>query len=78
MKTLLQILEKAGGYRTGLFLRIENPPYMALVIEAAPELGPLGYAAISVAHYGELNGDSCVIRRCASSCSLTVSHCPGS
>ncbi len=38
-------------------LKIENPPYMALVIEATPEPGPLGLAAISVAHYGEQNGD---------------------
>jgi len=57
MTTLLSILEKAGGYRPSLYLRIENPPYMALVIEATPEPGPLGLAAISVAHYGEQNGD---------------------
>jgi hypothetical protein len=30
---------------------------MALVIEAVPEPGPLGVPAISVAHYGEQNGD---------------------
>jgi len=57
MRTILQILEKAGGYRSDLYLRIENPPYMALVIEATPEPGPLGVPAISVAHYGEQNGD---------------------
>jgi len=57
MRTILQILEKAGGYRSDLYLRIENPPYMALVIEATPGRGPLGAPAISVAHYGEQNGD---------------------
>jgi hypothetical protein len=57
MTTLLAILEKAGGYRPSLYLRIENSPYMALVVEAIPEPGPLGLAAISVAHYGEQNGD---------------------
>jgi hypothetical protein len=57
MATLLAILEKAGGYRPSLYLRIENPPYMALVIEATPEPGPLGLAAISIAHYGEQNGE---------------------
>ena len=57
MKTILRILERAGGYRPTLYLKIENPPYMALVIEAVPEPGPLGLAAISVAHYGEQNGD---------------------
>jgi hypothetical protein len=57
VKTLLVILGKAGGYRPSLYLRIENPAYMALVIEATPELGSLGFSAISVAHYGEQNGD---------------------
>jgi hypothetical protein len=57
MRTILQILDKAGGYRSDLYLRIENPPYMVLVIEATPEPGPLGVPAISVAHYGEQNGD---------------------
>jgi hypothetical protein len=57
MKTILRILERAGGYRPTLYLKIENPPYMALVIEATPEPGPTGLSAISIAHYGEQNGD---------------------
>lgn len=57
MKTVLRIVEQAGGYRRNLYLRVENPPYMALVIEAMPELGPCGQSALSVAHYGEQNGD---------------------
>ena len=57
MQTILRILERAGGYRPALYLKIENPPYMALVIEATPEPGPLGAASISVAHCGEQNGD---------------------
>jgi hypothetical protein len=57
MQTLLRILERAGGYRPTLYLKIENLPYMALVVEAAPEPGPLNLPAISVAHYGEQNGD---------------------
>lgn len=57
MQTILRILERAGGYRPTLYLKIENPPYMALVIEAVPESGPQGLPAISVAHYGEQNGD---------------------
>jgi hypothetical protein len=32
------------------YLKIENPSYMARVIEAKPEPGPLGLAAISVDH----------------------------
>ena len=57
METILRILERAGGYRPTLYLRVENPPYMVLVIEAMPEPGPLGSPAISIAHYGEQNGD---------------------
>jgi hypothetical protein len=57
METILRILERAGGYRPTLYLRVENPPYMVLVIEAMPEPGPLGLPAISIAHYGKQNGD---------------------
>ena len=57
MKAILRILERAGGYRPTLYLKIENPPYMALVIESVPEPGPLNLPAISIAHYGEQNGD---------------------
>jgi hypothetical protein len=57
MKTILRILERAGDFRPTLYLKIENPPYMALVIEATPEPGPTGLPAISIAHYGEQNGD---------------------
>ena len=57
MKAIVRILAMAGGYRRDFNLRIENPPYMALVLEATPEPGPCGVPALSVAHYGEQNGD---------------------
>ena len=57
MKTVLAIIQKAGGWRPSLYLKIENPPYMELVIEAVDESGPCGVPALSVAHYGEQNGD---------------------
>jgi hypothetical protein len=57
VQTILRILERAGGYRPSLYFKIENPPYMALVIEGGPQIGPLGLPALSVAHYGEMNGD---------------------
>jgi len=57
MQTILQILKTAGGWHPGLSLKIENLPHMALVIEALDESGPLGLPALSVAHYGEQNGD---------------------
>ena len=58
MKTILAILQKAGGWRPSLYLKIPNPPYMELVIEAVDESGPLGLPALSVCHYGEQNGDA--------------------
>ena len=57
MQTILAILNKAGGWHSDLNLRIENPPYMTLVIEATGESGPIGLPVLSVAHYGEQNGD---------------------
>ena len=57
MQTILCILKQAGGWHHGLYLKIENSPYMALVIEATDESGPYGLPSISVAHYGEQNGD---------------------
>ena len=58
MKTILAIIQKAGGWHHGLYLKIENPPFMELVIEATDESGPCGLPAISVCHYGEQNGDA--------------------
>ena len=68
MRTILNILSRAGGWHPGLYLKIENLPYMELVIEAVVEPGPIGLPVISAAHYGEQDGDlSCVTRRCVSS-----------
>ena len=58
MQTILQIIEKAGGYRPSLYLKIDREGYMELVIEAIGEPGPSGLPSISVAHYGEQNGDA--------------------
>ena len=57
MKTILAIVKEAGGWRPNLYLKIKNPPYMELVIEATDESGPCGLPSLSVAHYGEQNGD---------------------
>ncbi len=56
MQTILDILKLAGGFRPNLYLKIENAPYMVLVVEAIGT-GPMGLPALSVAHYGEQNGD---------------------
>jgi hypothetical protein len=57
VKTIAAILEHAAPLEPGFHFKIENPPYMALVIEDIQELGPHGFPVISVAHYGEQNGD---------------------
>jgi hypothetical protein len=56
MKTVLDILHKAGGWRPSLYLRLVNPPHVTLIIESLDESGPLGFPAISVAHYSEVLG----------------------
>ena len=58
MQAILQILERAGGWHPGLWLKIDNAPFMELVIEAVDESGPCGFPALSVTHYGEQNGDA--------------------
>ena len=57
MKTVIDILKRGGGWHLGLYLKIANPPYLELVIESLDESGPMGLPAISVAHYGQQNGD---------------------
>ena len=39
MRTVLDILERIRGWHHDLYLKIQNPPYMELVIEA-DESGP--------------------------------------
>ena len=57
MKTVAMILELAAPLQAGFDIRIENEPWMTLVIEDTEESGPNGLPAISVAHSGEQNGD---------------------
>ena len=57
MRTILDILIKAGGWHPGLHLKIENLLNMEVVIEAVDESSPTGLPALSVAHCGEQNGD---------------------
>ncbi len=60
MRNLLAMLaglQKAGRFTPGFHVRIENSPYMPLVIEDIQQPGPDGHRVISVTHYGEQNGD---------------------
>jgi hypothetical protein len=58
MPNVAKIIEKHGGmeWLKDNYIRLENPPWMRLVIEYIGE-GPRGLPAISVAHYYEQNGD---------------------
>jgi hypothetical protein len=57
MKTVIEMLNKATPLPQGFHIRIENAPYMPLVIEGIGQ-GPRGHRAISVAHYYSQNGDA--------------------
>jgi len=58
MRTVLRIVAETGGLDVFDRVRIENPPFMPLVIESLGEPGPNGHRALSIAHYGEQNGDA--------------------
>ena len=57
MQTIARILMEAGTLEPGFHLHIDNPPWMPLDIEDIGVPGPHGLVAISVAHYGQQNGD---------------------
>ena len=68
MQTILRILKQAGGWHHGLYLKIENPPYMALVIEATDESGPCGLPCyLCRVTTANRTATSCATRRCVSS-----------
>ena len=58
MQFLLQltVIHPALLSRPATTVKIENPPYMSLTVENIG-LGPRGLPALSICHYGELNGD---------------------
>ena len=60
MKNIQTIIEEHGGLAAVQtnYLRIENPPFMRLVIEVIGTLFPNGTCEVSVAHYGTQNGDA--------------------
>lgn len=59
MKTIQKLIDLHGGFEAvrTRYLSLENPPYMRLVIEVIGGPYPNGAYELSVAHYGEQNGD---------------------
>src|SRR5215471_2664477 len=60
MRNVKKIIDLFGGLdwlkRPNNYIRLESPGWMRLVIEYVGT-GPRGMPAVSVAHYGEQNGD---------------------
>ncbi len=56
MRVVAEILSLAKAM-PGFHVEVVNPPFQSLVIEYLHERGPRGLATVSVAHYGEQNGD---------------------
>jgi hypothetical protein len=57
MRTIIRIIEEAGGLAGSSYIPIKNEPWMRLVIEVLAESGPNGVPVVSVCHYGEQNSD---------------------
>jgi len=60
MKQIQYMIEQRGGFEavSNHYIRLENPPLMRLVIEVIGGPFPNGAWQLSVAHYGEQNGDA--------------------
>ena len=60
MKHVQQMIDQHGGFEAvrTRYLRIENPPFMRLVIEVIGGPYPNGAYELSIAHYSEQNGDA--------------------
>ena len=60
MQHVQQMIEEHGGFEAvrNQYLRIENEPFMRLAIEVIGGPYPNGAYEVSVAHYGEQNGDA--------------------
>lgn len=55
MDVIVRILQLAHAH-SRFYLRIENPPFLPLVIEDTGRNGPRGMRCVSVAHYVETGG----------------------
>ena len=60
MKHIQRMIDQYGGFEAvrTRYLRLENPPFMRLVIEVIGGPYPNGAYELSIAHYSEQNGDA--------------------
>jgi hypothetical protein len=60
MQHIQTMIDQHGGFEAvrTRYLRLENPPFMRLVIEVIGGPYPNGAYELSIAHYSEQNGDA--------------------
>jgi hypothetical protein len=60
MQHIQRMIDQHGGFEAvrTRYLRLENPPFMRMVIEVIGGPYPNGAYEVSVAHYAEQNGDA--------------------
>ncbi len=60
MQNIQTMIDQHGGFEAvrTRYLRLENPPFMRLVIEVIGGPYPNGAYELSIAHYSEQNGDA--------------------
>ena len=60
MQNIQTMIDQHGGFEAvrTRYLRLENPPFMRLVIEVIGGPYPNGAYELSIAHYSEPNGDA--------------------
>ena len=60
MQNIQRMIDQHGGFEAvrTRYLRLENPPFMRLVIEVIGGPYPNGAYELSIAHYSEQNGDA--------------------
>ena len=60
MQHIQRMIDQHGGFEAvrTRYLRLENPPFMRLLIEVIHGPYPNGAYEVSVAHYAEQNGDA--------------------
>jgi hypothetical protein len=60
MQHIQQMIDQHGGFEAvrTRYLRLENPPFMRLVIEVIGGPYPNGAYGLSISHYSEQNGDA--------------------
>ncbi len=74
MQTILRILKQAGGWHHGLYLKIENPPHMALSLRRPTSQAHAVFPQFLSRTTANRMATSCATRRCVSSLDSRTGH----